>query len=138
MIALSAGAEISFGGEITMNTDKIYAEAIANEYAPKEASKVLALKKLDMKAKSKANIFAYTFGVVMALVLGTGMCLSMAMGVIGGGSIPAVGAGIAVGIIGIVGVGVNYPIYRKLLDAGKRKYAFEIVQLAREISESAE
>ena len=77
MIALSAGAEISFGGEITMNTDKIYAEAIANEYAPKEASKVLALKKLDMKAKSKANIFAYTFGVVMALVLGTGMCLSM-------------------------------------------------------------
>lgn len=121
-----------------MNTDKIYAEAIANEYAPKEASKVLALKKLDMKAKSKANIFAYTFGVVMALVLGTGMCLSM--GVIGGGSIPAVGAGIAVGIIGIVGVGVgvNYPIYRKLLDAGKRKYAFEIVQLAREISESAE
>lgn len=134
MIALSAGAEISFGGEITMNTDKIYAEAIANEYAPKEASKVLALKKLDMKAKSKANIFAYTFGVVMALVLGTGMCLSM--GVIGGGSIPAVGAGIAVGIIGIVGV--NYPIYRKLLDAGKRKYAFEIVQLAREISESAE
>ncbi len=134
MIALSAGAEISFGGEITMNTDKIYAEAIANEYAPKEASKVLALKKLDMKAKSKANIFAYTFGVVMALVLGTGMCLSM--GVIGGGSIPAVGAGIAVGIIGIVGV--NYPIYRKLLDADKRKYAFEIVQLAREISESAE
>ena len=119
-----------------MNTDKIYAEAIANEYAPKEASKVLALKKLDMKVKSKANIFAYTFGVVMALVLGTGMCLSM--GVIGGGSIPAVGAGIAVGIIGIVGVGVNYPIYRKLLDAGKRKYAFEIVQLAREISESAE
>lgn len=117
-----------------MNTDKIYAEAIANEYAPKEASKVLALKKLDMKAKSKANIFAYTFGVVMALVLGTGMCLSM--GVIGGGSIPAVGAGIAVGIIGIVGV--NYPIYRKLLDAGKRKYAFEIVQLAREISELAE
>ena len=77
MIALSAGAEISFGGEITMNTDKIYAEAIANEYAPKEASKVLALKKLDMKAKSKANIFAYTFGVVMVLVLGTGMCLSM-------------------------------------------------------------
>ena len=72
----------------------------------------------------------------MSHVLGTGMGLSM--GVIGGGSIQAVGAGIAVGIIGIVGVGVNYPIYRKLLDAGKRKYAFEIVQLAREISESAE
>ena len=43
-----------------MNTDKIYAEAIANEYAPKDTSKVLALRKLDRKAKSKANIFAYT------------------------------------------------------------------------------
>ena len=68
-----------------MNTDKIFAEAIANEYAPKNASKVLALKKLDRKAKRKANIFAYTFGTLMALVLGVGMCLSM--GVLGGGSV---------------------------------------------------
>ena len=97
---------------------------------------MLGWKNLGGKAKGRTSIVAYSFGVVMALVLGTGMCLSM--GVIGGGSIPAVGAGIAVGLIGIVGVGVNYPIYRKLLDAGKRKYAFEIVQLAREISESAE
>jgi uncharacterized protein (UPF0335 family) len=44
-----------------MNTDKIYAEAIANQYAPKNTSKVVALKKLDRKAKSPANIFAYTF-----------------------------------------------------------------------------
>ena len=72
-----------------MNTDKIFAEAIANEYAPKNASKVLALKKLDRKAKRKANIFAYTFGTLMALVLGTGMCLSM--GVLGSGSIMMTG-----------------------------------------------
>ena len=65
-----------------MNTDKIFAEAIANEYAPKNASKVLALKKLDRKAKRKANIFAYTFGTLMALVLGVGMCLSMGVGIV--------------------------------------------------------
>ena len=116
-----------------MNTDKIYAEAIANEYAPKDTSKVLALKKLDRKAKNKANIFAYTFGIVMTLVLGTGMCLSM-----GDGSAVIMGCGIALGILGIAGVGMNYPIYKKLLNAGKEKYAFEILQLAREISESAE
>ena len=118
-----------------MNTDKIFAEAIANEYAPKNASKVLALKKLDRKAKRKANIFAYTFGTLMALVLGTGMCLSM--GVLGGGSIMMT-AGIVVGVIGLIGVSVNYPIYRRLLESGKRQYAFEIVQLAKEISEEAE
>lgn len=119
-----------------MNTDKIYAEAIANEYAPKDTSKVVALKKLDRKAKSKANIFAYSFGVIMALVLGVGMCLSMQ--VIGDGSTIAMTAGIVVGIIGIAGISVNYPIYKKLLENGKKQYAFEIMQLAKEISEEAE
>lgn len=119
-----------------MNTDKIYAEAIVNEYSPKDTSKVVALKKLDRKAKSKANIFAYTFGVIGALVLGVGMCLSMK--VIGNGSTLLIIAGIIIGIIGIIGVSVNYPIYKKLLENGKKKYAFEIMQLAKEISEEAE
>lgn len=119
-----------------MNTDKIFAEAIANEYAPKDTSKVVALKKLDRKAKSKANIFAYTFGVIMSLVLGTGMCLSMK--VIGNGSTLMTVFGIIIGIIGIIGVGVNYPIYKRMLDSGKKQYAFEIMQLAKEISEEAE
>ena len=137
MMISSAAAEIyHFRGESIMNTDKIYAEAIANEYAPKDTSKVVALKKLDRKAKSKANIFAYSFGVIMALVLGVGMCLSMQ--VIGDGSTIAMTAGIAVGIIGIAGISVNYPIYKKLLENGKKQYAFEIMQLAKEISEEAE
>ena len=119
-----------------MNTDKIYAEAIANEYAPKDTSKVVALKKLDRKAKSKANIFAYSFGVAMTLVLGLGMCLSMQ--VIGNGGILMVGVGIVLGVLGFVGIGLNYPIYKELLLAGKEKYAYEIIQLAQEISESAE
>lgn len=119
-----------------MNTDKIYAEAIANEYAPKDTSKVLALRKLDRKAKSTANIFAYSFGIIMTLVLGFGMCLSM--GIIGNGGAFVMAAGIVVGALGIVGVGLNYPIYKRLLASGKEKYAFEIMQLAREISEEAE
>ena len=66
-----------------MNTDKIYAESIASEYAPKQTSKVVALKKLDRQAKLGANIITYSFGIISALVLGLGMCLSM--NVIGGG-----------------------------------------------------
>lgn len=119
-----------------MNTDKIFAEAIASEYAPKETSKVVALKKLDRKAKSKAHIFAYTFGIIMALLLGVGMCLSMK--VIGDGSAPAFIIGIALGVVGIAGVSVNYFVYKKMLNDGKQKYAFEIMQLAREISEEAD
>ena len=115
-----------------MNTDKIYAESIAKEYAPKDNSKIVALRKLDAKAKNPANIFAYTFGIISALVLGTGM--SLAMQVIGNG-VASMILGIIIGIVGIIGCCVNYPIYKKLLKKGKEKYAYEIVELAREISE---
>ena len=43
-----------------MNTDKIYAEQLANEYAPKDTSKVVMLRKLDARAKLPATIFTYT------------------------------------------------------------------------------
>ena len=115
-----------------MNTDKIIAESIAKDYAPKESSKLVALKKLDNRAKLPATIFTYTWGIVFALVFGTGMCL--AMQVIGSGLAGMV-LGIAVGIIGMIGCGVNYPIYKKMLEKGKAKYAYEIVQLAREIAD---
>ena len=117
-----------------MNTDKIYAEQLANEYAPKDTSKVAALRKLDAKAKRPASIFTYTLGVISALVLGVGMCL--AMGQIGSGSTVSFVLGIIIGVIGMVGMGVNYPIYKRILENGKKKYAFEIMELAKEISEN--
>ena len=115
-----------------MNTDKIYAESIAKEYAPKNNSKIIALRKLDAKAKMPATIFTYTFGIVSSLVAGTGMCLSMQ--VIGGTPL-LTALGIGIGIIGFTCAGINYPIYKKMLENGKKKYAFEIVELAKEISE---
>lgn len=115
-----------------MNTDKIYAEAIANEYSNKEASKVVALKKLDRKAKLPANIFAYSFGVISSLIFGLGMCL--AMKVIGDG-VGMFVLGIILGVIGMILMGVNYPIYKKILEKSKKKYAYDIITLAKEISE---
>lgn len=119
-----------------MNTDKIYAEAIANEYSKKSASKVVALRKLDRRAKRPGNIFAYTFGILSALVLGVGMCLSMQ--VLGDGSAPLMALGIALGLLGIAGVSVNYFIYRKILAKNKEKYAGDIIRLAAEISSEEE
>lgn len=115
-----------------MNTDKIYAEQLANEYAPKDTSKVVALRKLDAKAKLPATVFTYTFGIITALVTGVGMCLSM--NVVGNGTASAFVMGVVIGIIGLFGMGVNYPIYKKLLKKGKQKYAFEIMELAKEVS----
>ena len=116
-----------------MNTDKIYAEQIANEYAPKDTSKVVSLRKLDARAKLPANIFTYSLGVISALVFGTGMCL--AMGQIGSGTTGSFILGILIGVLGMAGMGVNYPIYKRILANGKKKYAFEIMELAKEITE---
>lgn len=116
------------------NLDAVYAEKIAEEYSPKSTSKAVALKKLDRKAKRPSEIFAYTFGIIGALILGVGMCL--AMGEIGAGTLMFTVLGILIGCIGIVCVAVNYPIYKKLLKNGKDKYAFEIIELAKEITDS--
>ena len=115
-----------------MNTDKIYAEAIVNEYSKKSASKVVALKKLDRKAKLPAQIFTYTFGIVCALVAGTGMCLSM--GVIGTGTSLFTALGIVVGVVGFAGMAVNYPVFKRILQKSKEKYAGDIIRLASEIA----
>ena len=116
-----------------MNTDKIYAEKLASEYAPKDTSKIVALRKLDAKAKNGANITAYTLGIISSLVFGTGMCYTM--GEIGNGSTTSMVIGIVLGVVGIIGMSVNYPIYKKLIARGKAKYGSDIIRLAREIAE---
>lgn len=117
-----------------MNTDKIYAESLVNEYSPKDTSKVLALRKLDRRAKMPANVFAYTFGIVTALIAGIGMCFSM--NVIGEGTTGFMILGIIIGVLGLAGMGINYLMYKKLLEKGKQKYAFEIMELAKQISDN--
>ena len=119
-----------------MNTNRILAESIAKDYAPKQDSKIKALKRLDARAKRPARVFAYTFGTVAVLVAGAGM--SFAMDVIGTAPTNML-LGIILGVLGFTACGINYPIYTAILKKNKEKYAFEIVELAREIcSDEAE
>lgn len=119
-----------------MNTDKIYAEQIANEYSAKKETKVVQLRKLDAAVKKPPMIFALTFGIIMSLVLGVGMCLCMK--VIGPNNTVSMVLGIIIGVIGIIGMAINYPIYKKLLESRKKKYAADIINLAKEISDQKE
>lgn len=100
------------------------AEDIRSDYSPKEETEFDRLKKLDRKVKRPAEIFAYTFGVIGALVLGVGMCF--AMKVIG--DIMAVG--IVIGIVGIVMVSLNYFIYRAILKNRKKKFREKIMEMS--------
>lgn len=89
-----------------------------------EDSSLEKLKKKDKKVRLPAEIFAYTFGIIGALVLGVGMC--MAMEVIGGLFVP----GIVIGVVGIAMVCVNYFIYKAILSSRKKKYAKEILEMS--------
>lgn len=113
-----------------MNTDKITAERIAEEYAVKE-KKEDSLIALDKKVKQPVFIFSLSFGIVSSLLLGTGM--SLAMRVIGDGYLGSILLGLGLGILGIIGMSINYPIHRKILDQRKKKYAPEILNKAEAI-----
>ena len=103
-------------------------EKIRSTYEKKETTKLDELKALDKKVKRPTQIFAYLFGSISALVLGTGMCL--AMKVIGASLSFGMPLGIGVGILGILLVCVNYPMYKKILNKRKNKYSKQIFELS--------
>jgi uncharacterized membrane protein len=116
------------------NLDKVYAERIAEEYAPKSENDVIRLKKLDEKVKKPALIFALTFGIISALIAGCGM--SIIMTDFGPEGTKGKISGIVIGLIGFILCAVNYFLYKKILKSRKEKYAFEIQELAKKIVEN--
>lgn len=99
-------------------------EKLREEYSPKVDGRLERAKKLDRQCKLPPLILAYALGIGGSLILGVGMCL--AMGILWGGSF-AMGLGIVVGLIGIVLIAVNYPLYQKLLARRKEKFAASIL-----------
>ena len=105
-------------------------EKIRSAYLPKvrEEDKLKELEALDKKVHRPAKTFAYVFGTVGSLVLGTGM--SLAMKVIGASLSFVMPLGIGVGILGILLVSINYPLFKKILRARKNKYSKQIIELS--------
>ncbi len=120
------------------NDQEFLVQKIRTQYTEKENTQLDALKALDKKVKKPANIFAYTFGLIGSLVLGSGM--SLAMNVIEPGTYFGITIsenmllpGIIIGILGIVMVSINYPIYKRILNSRRNKYAGKIIALSEEI-----
>ena len=104
--------------------EKVVIEKIRAGYTQKEVTKFDELKALDKKVKRPAEIFAYVYGSVSALVLGTGM--SLAMKVIGESML----LGVLVGVVGIGLALTTYPIYKAILKHRKDKYSKQIFELS--------
>jgi len=115
------------------NDQKFIAQNIRAQYTDKKSTELDALRALDAKAKRPANVFAYVFGSISAIIMGTGMSLVMTdLGVTLAISNPMT-LGIVVGLIGMVMAIANYPIYKKILRSRKEKYASEIIKLSEKI-----
>ena len=116
------------------NDQQFMAEKIRTQYMEKQSTELDSLRKLDAKVKTPANVFAYTFGSISAIVMGGGMSLIMTdiaekIGITGDPMVP----GIIIGIIGMALALINYPIYKSILNARKKKYASEILALSEKI-----
>ena len=114
---------------MTNKDEKQIIEKIRNSYTIKsnEITKLDELKKLDRKVKNPARVFAYTYGTIGSLVLGTGMCL--AMEVIGS----VMPLGIVIGLVGIAMVSTTFPIFQRILAKRKAKYSEAVIAKSNEL-----
>ena len=112
------------------NDQEFLVQKIRTQYMEKEHTSLDELKELDAKVKRPANVFAYIFGTIAALIMGCGMSLVMTdiakMIDLGNPML----YGIIIGIVGMAMAIVNYPIYKKILDSRRKKYADEIFALS--------
>ena len=113
--------------------DQYTAERIRTQYVARQTTELDMLRSLDAKVKRPANVFAYVFGSLSAIIMGAGMSLIMTdIGAILGIANTML-PGIAIGIVGMVMALVNYPIHKEIMNARKKKYAPEIFALSDKI-----
>lgn len=111
------------------NDQEFLVQKIRTQYTEKEHTGLDELKGLDAKVKRPANVFAYIFGSIAAIIMGSGMSLVMTeIGETIGIANPMV-PGI-IGIAGMVMAIANYPIYKHILSHRRKKYAHEIIKLS--------
>lgn len=115
------------------NDQNFIAQKIRTQYMEKQTTELDELRKLDAEVKRPANLFAYVFGSVSAIVMGAGMSLVMTeIGAVLGLASSMV-PGIVIGIIGLAMALINYPIYMNILASRRRKYADQILALSEKI-----
>lgn len=114
-------------------------EAIRKKYVADtptdEANKMEQLRRLDASVTNKAMILSITVGIIGALIMGLGM--SLVMTDIGDTlGIPSkLIVGIIIGVIGMIGVIIAYPLYQRVIVKERKKIAPQILKLTDELSQ---
>lgn len=115
------------------NDQQFLVQKIRTQYTEKEHTQLDELKELDARVKRPANIFAYVFGGVGAIIMGCGMSLIMTEIGAAIGIVNPLLPGIIIGAAGLAMAIINYPIYKQMLNSRRKKYADKIIALSDKI-----
>ena len=115
------------------NDKQFLAQKIRAQYTERTTTELDELRKLDAKVKRPANVFAYVFGSLSAIIMGSGMSLVMTDIGAAIGITSALVPGIAIGVVGLGMALLTYPMYKGILGNRKKKYGAEILKLSDKI-----
>ena len=115
------------------NDQDFLVQKIRTQYTEKEHTGLDKLKELDAKVKRPANVFAYIFGSISAIIMGSGMSLVMTDIAETVGIENPMLYGIVIGVVGMLMAIINYPIYKGILGSRRKKYADKIIALSDKI-----
>lgn len=101
---------------------------IREKYIPREENKMEQLRRLDASATKPGMIAAITLGTISVLILGIGMCCTMLW------ADRLFLPGVIIGIVGMVGIVLSYPLYNRITKRRRKELAPEIMRLTEELS----
>lgn len=101
-------------------------ESIRMKYLSPEENKLEQLHRLDRQAERPGTIISILVGVVSTLLLGVGMVLTMVY-------TRHFALGVAIGLVGIAGASLTYPLYLRITRRERERIAPEILRLSDEL-----
>ena len=103
-------------------------ESIRRQYIAeekREETDMEKLRRLDAKVRNMPTMYALIMGVFGILVFGLGLAMVLEWGMMLWG--------IVVMVVGVLPMGLAYPIYQFTLKEGKKKYGAEILELSEKL-----
>lgn len=101
-------------------------KAIRQKYIPREEDKMEQLRRIDQSATKPGTIISLILGITSALVMGTGMSCVLVW-------VDYFVLGIIIGIIGMIGMALAFPLYTSITKKQREKLAPQIKALSDEL-----
>lgn len=102
---------------------------IREKYLPPEerATKMEQLRKLDAGVTRKGAVVSITVGTIFTLIMGIGICCCMVW------TDQLMIPGIIIGLIGMIGAALAYPLYKRIVRKERERIAPQILKLTEEL-----